>query len=181
MKRVYPLTIQSGMSQSDSYILMLGEAGTGVQIPIFIGGHEAQCILLAQEGVDTRRPLTHRLMCNLMDEYALTLQQVTIDRVSEGIFYATLHVSDGFNSRQLDSRTSDAIVLALLKGCPIMVDEQVIEETGVKSSELGIRSSELAEPTLETLEAELRRCEEKEDYERAAEIQRKIEEIKSKE
>ena len=62
-----------------------------------------------------------------------------------------------------------------------MVDEQVIEETGVKSSELGIRSSELAEPTLETLEAELRRCEEKEDYERAAEIQRKIEEIKSKE
>lgn len=178
MKRVYPLTIQSGMSQSDSYILMLGEAGTGVQIPIFIGGYEAQSILLAQEGVDTRRPLTHRLMSNLMDEYALTLQQVTIDRVSEGIFYATLHVSDGFNTKQLDSRTSDAIVLALLKGCPILVAEQVIEETGVKSSEVGVRSSKTSAQTLEALEAELRRCEEREDYERAAEIQRQIEKLK---
>lgn len=178
MKRVFPLTIQSGMSQSDSYILMLGEEGTGVQIPIFIGGHEAQSILLAQEGVDTRRPLTHRLMSNLMDEYALTLQQVTIDRVSEGIFYATLHVSDGFNTKQLDSRTSDAIVLALLKGCPIMVAEQVIEETGVKSSEFGVRSPESSAQTLEALEAELRRCEEREDYERAAEIQRQIEKLK---
>lgn len=178
MKRVYPLTIQSGMSQSDSYILMLGEAGTGVQIPIFIGGYEAQSILLAQEGVDTRRPLTHRLMSNLMDEYALTLQQVTIDRVSEGIFYATLHVSDGFNTKQLDSRTSDAIVLALLKGCPILVAEQVIEETGVKSSEVGGRSSKTSAQTLEALEAELRRCEEREDYERAAEIQRQIEKLK---
>lgn len=178
MKRVYPLTIQSGMSQSDSYILMLGEAGTGVQIPIFIGGYEAQSILLAQEGVDTRRPLTHRLMSNLMDEYALTLQQVTIDRVSEGIFYATLHVSDGFNTKQLDSRTSDAIVLALLKGCPILVAEQVIEETGVKSSEVGVRSSKTSAQALEALEAELRRCEEREDYERAAEIQRQIEKLK---
>ena len=178
MKRVFPLTIQSGMSQSDSYILMLGEAGTGVQIPIFIGGYEAQSILLAQEGVDTRRPLTHRLMSNLMDEYALTLQQVTIDRVSEGIFYATLHVSDGFNTKQLDSRTSDAIVLALLKGCPILVAEQVIEETGVKSSEVGGRRSKTSAQTLEALEAELRRCEEREDYERAAEIQRQIEKLK---
>ena len=175
MRRVFPLTIQSGLSQSDSYILMLGEEGTGVQIPIFIGAFEAQSILLAQEGVDTRRPLTHRLMGNLMEEYALTLQEVTIDRVSEGIFYATLHVSDGFNNKQLDSRTSDAIVLALLKGCPIMAAEQVIEEAGVK-----MEPAAVGKPTLETLEAELRRCEEREDYERAAEIQREIEEVRSK-
>lgn len=174
MKRVYPLTLQSGMSQSNSYILMLGEAGTGVQIPIFIGGHEAQVILLAQEGVETRRPLTHRLMTNLMEEYALTLQQVTIDRVNEGIFYATLHVSDGFNTKQFDSRASDAIVLALLQGCPIMVAEQVIEETGVTMAPTGANTK----PTREALEAELRRCEENEDYERAAEIQRELEKLK---
>lgn len=174
MKRMFPLSIQSGLSQSDSYILMLGEAGTGRQVPIFIGGHEAQGILLAQESVETRRPLTHRLMCSIMDEYALTLQQVTIDRVSEGIFYATLHVSDGFSTKQFDSRTSDAITLALLKGCPILVAEQVIEETGVKMD----ISADSAEQNLEALEVELLRCEEREEYERAAEIQKQIEILK---
>ena len=163
------------MSQSGSYILMLLEPESQRQIPIIIGAHEAQGILLAKETVRTRRPMTHELMAHLMEAYALTLTQVTIDRVLDGVFYATLHVSDGFNTKQLDSRTTDAITLALLTNAPILVDDNVLAETGVAAQQVTPSST----PTLEALEAELHRCEEAEDYERAAEIQEQIEKMKN--
>ena len=174
MKPVVPYTIQSGMSQSGSYILMLLEPTSERQIPIIIGAHEAQGILLAKETVRTRRPMTHELMVRMMEDYGLRLIMVTIDRVLDGVFYATLHISDGFNEKAIDSRTTDAITLALLTDAPIMVDDNVLEETGVAAE--GLPSPT---PTLEALEAELRRCEEAEDYEQAAEIQKRIEEMKS--
>lgn len=176
MKRVFPLTIQSGMSQSESYILMLCEPESGIQVPIFIGAHEAQGILLAKEEVKTRRPMTHELMMHVMEEYGLGLKEVSIDRMCEGIFYATLHMTDGFNSRDFDSRASDAITLALLADCPIMMAESVIEESGVRME--GVESEKWkveSENSIEELEEELKRCEENEEYERAAEIQKEIE------
>ena len=178
MKRVFPLTIQNGMSQSGSYILMLCEPESGIQVPIFIGAHEAQGILLAKEEVKTRRPMTHELMVKVMDEYGLTLKQVSIDRVSEGIFYATLHMTDGFNTRTVDSRSSDAITLALLSDCPILMDDNVIEETGVRMQNANQNPEN--PNSIEQLEEQLRRCEEFEEYERAAEIQQQIENLKNK-
>lgn len=179
MKQVFPLSIQSGMSQSDSYILMLCEPVSGMQIPIFIGAHEAQGILLAKESVKTRRPMTHELMAKMMDDYGLSIKEVTIDKVMEGIFYATLHTTDGFNEKQFDSRTSDAISLALLCDSPIFVADEVLEETGMKMANVegGMPNNE---HKLAELEEELRRCEEREEYERAAEIQKNIEELKGK-
>ena len=161
------------MSQSGSYILMLLEPDRQRQIPIIIGAHEAQGILLAKETVRTRRPMTHELMTHMMEAYGLELTQVTIDRVLDGVFYATLHITDGFNDKAIDSRTTDAITLALLTDAPILVDDNVLEETGVAADEHPSPT-----PTLKALEAELRRCEEAEDYERAAEIQKQIEEMR---
>lgn len=181
MKQVYPVTIQSGMSQSGSYLLMLHEPEGSRQIPIVIGRSEAQSILLAQnpeESSKIKRPMTHQLMVQMMNTYGLTVKMVTIDRVVEGVFYATLHVSDGFNEHQLDSRTTDAVTLALLTGAPIFADERVIEETGVKVENENTRTRN-EKPNVEELEEELRRCEENEDYERAAEIQKQIEELRA--
>ena len=107
MKEVFPLSIQSGMSQSGSYILMLCEPVSGLQVPIFIGSYEAQGILLAKESVQTRRPMTHELMVHVINDYGLSIKKVTIDSVMDGIFYATLHMTDGFNEKRFDSRTSD--------------------------------------------------------------------------
>lgn len=183
MKQVIPLTIQNGFSESGSYILMLTEVDGDRSIPIFTGVHEAQSIMLAASGEPIRRPMTHQLMTTMMNEYGLTLREVTIDRVNEGIFYATLHVSDGFNERTIDSRPTDAVTLALLTGCKIMVDEKVIDEAGVMS-EHGVQWSAApddGQESIEKLEAELRRCEETEDYERAAEIQARIDKLKSEE
>ena len=180
MKQVIPMTLQNGFSESGSYILMLTEVDGDRSIPIFTGTHEAQGIMLAASGEQTRRPMTHQLIASVMNEYGLTLREVTVDRVEDGIFYATLHVGDGFNERTFDSRPTDAVTLALLSGAKIMVDERVIEETGIKSEHVTVQVPPAAN-TLEHLAAELRRCEETEDYERAAEIQRQIEEMKSKE
>ena len=172
------MTMQNGLSESGSYILMLTEVDGDRSIPIFTGAHEAQNIMLAASSEQTRRPMTHQLMAAMMNEYGLTLREVTIDRVEEGIFYATLHVSDGFNEKRFDSRPTDAVTLALMAGCKIMVDEKVIEETGIKSDHVPATMPP-TESTLEQLEAELRRCEQTEDYERAAEIQARIEKLKN--
>ena len=177
MKQVYPVTIQSGAAQTGNYILTLHEPEGGIQVPVIIGHNEAQCILLAknpEESGRLRRPMTHQMLMNIMEQYGLTLIQVTIDRVLEGVFYATLHISDGFNERAIDSRTTDAITLALLSDAPIYMDERVLAETGVTT-----RKPQASEqPTLEELEEELHRCEEAEDYERAAEIQTLIDKLK---
>ena len=154
---------------------MLCEPESGVEVPIFIGAQEAQGILLAKEGVRTRRPMTHELMMKVMGEYGLSVERVSIDRVSEGIFYATLHVTDGFNSRDFDCRPTDAITLALMADCPIMMDERVIEECRMENVEYKMKNEELS---VEKLEEELKRCEENEEYERAAEIQKRIEKVK---
>ena len=178
MKKVYPVTIQSGMSQTGSYVLMLHEPEEGRQIPIVIGQSEAQSILLAQnpkESEKIKRPTTHKLMVEVMNTYGLTLKKVTIDRVVEGVFYATLHISDGFNERMLDSRTSDAVTLALLTGAPVYADEQVIEDCGVRSQKR--TTDESPESELRRLEEELHRCEAEENYERAAEIQARIDRL----
>lgn len=181
MKEVYPLTLQSGMSQSESYILMLCEPNSNCQIPIFIGAHEAQGILLAKETVKTRRPMTHELMVQIMNNYGLFLREVTIDKVMDGIFYSTLYMSDGFNEKKIDSRTTDAITLALLCDCPIKVADDVLEETGVKmENPTFTHTNTNPQEIIENLEKELQACEESEDYERAAEIQKKIEQLKEK-
>ena len=181
MKQVIPVRIESGMSQSGSCILMLQETTGERQVPVVIGRSEAQNLLLALDPAASgkiRRPMTHQLMLNIMDTYGLSLRQVTIDRVLEGVFFATLHLTDGFNDKQLDSRTTDAVTLALLCYAPILMDEGVLEEAGVRME--GARRSDDTPPSLEELEEELRRCEDSEDYERAAEIQQRIDQMKAR-
>ena len=115
MKQVYPISIEGGPSRTGSYILMLEEPLSGRQIPIVIGEHEAHGILIAKGMVPTGRPMTHRLMSDLMASYGISLVSASIDRVADGIFYATIHTTDGFNNKDIDSRTTDAVTIALLR------------------------------------------------------------------
>lgn len=184
--QVYPLQITQSMSMNDSYIMIVDAPEMGKHVPVLIGEYEAQAIVMAIEQQTARRPLTHNLICDLMEQYMLTLKEVSIDRFDEGVFYSTLHVSDGFNEKKIDSRTTDAIVLAILQHCNIMMDTKVLEET---SMEPGALVDNLPEngmgletyPSLAELEEKLRQCEEDEDYEQAAEIMKQIEQLRSKE
>lgn len=176
MKQVYPISIEGGPSRTGSYILMLEEPLSGRRIPIVIGEHEAHGILIAKGMVPTGRPMTHRLMANLMANYGISLVSATIDRVADGIFYATLHTTDGFNPKDIDSRTTDAVTLALLCNAPLFVADSVLDECGTAATP----AQKMPEvPTIESLERELQRCEETEDYERAAEIQEQINKMRN--
>lgn len=182
--QVYPLQISQTMSMSDAYVLVLDAPDTGKQVPVIIGEPEAQAIVMAIEQRQARRPLTHQLINNIMEQYMLILKQVTIDRFDEGIFYSTLYISDGFTEKRIDSRTSDAIVLALMQGCPIMMGQNVLDETsmepGALEDNLPRNKAQLPNPdeTLDQLETLLRQCEENEDYEQAAEIMKRINRMK---
>lgn len=182
--RVYPFQISQTMSMSDAYVLVLDAPETGKQVPVIIGEAEAQAIVMAIEQRQARRPLTHTLLNNIMEEYLLELKQVTIDRFDEGIFYSTLHISDGFNEKCIDSRTSDAVVLALLQGSPITIAQSVLDETsmepGALEDNLPQNKAHLPQPdeTLEQLYQQLHQCEEDENYEQAAEIMKKINRLK---
>ena len=183
--QVYPLQLSQSMSMSGAYVLVLDAPENGKQVPIIIGEAEAQAIVMAIEQKQARRPLTHNLLNNILEEYLLVLKQVTIDRFEEGIFYSTLYISDGFSEKRIDSRTSDAIVLALLQHCNIMIENRVLEETSMEPGALennlpqNRSKSQSDTLTLEQLEELLHECEEKEDYEQAAEIMEKINRMKN--
>lgn len=180
MQRIFPLEILQGFSSTDSFILMMSEPSNDRRVPILIGDSEAKAIILAKEQISTQRPMTHSLMFSMMQECDLTLDEVRIDRFEEGIFYAKLLVSDGINQHIIDSRPSDAIVLAILSQCPIYMEESVLKETGITTNiDEPAPVQQTQEPTLEELEELLRRYEEAEEYEKAAEIQKKIEELKN--
>lgn len=166
---------------SDSFILVLNAPQVKKQVPVLIGESEAQAIVLAIEQQQLQRPLTHTLICNIMDEYMLNLKQVSIDRFEEGVFYATLLMTDGFNEKKIDARTSDAVVLALLKQCPIYMDMNVLQETSMDPGALdeNIEPNEQADKAelIQQLEEQLRQCEADEDYEQAAEIMKRLEKL----
>lgn len=174
-----------------SYILILSAAEPQKnecqpgprEVPILIGENEAQAIVMAVEGQRAKRPLTHNLLEGIMEEFMLKLNQVTIDRFEEGIFYSTLHISDGFTEKHIDSRTSDAVVLAMLQQADIMMNASVFEETCMEPGALvnnlpGAQKTKAPTQSIEALEALLRECEENEDYERAQEIMDQIKALK---
>lgn len=175
-KKVYPTEVIQGYTQTAMFILMLYEPLGNKKVPVMIGQHEAEMIMIEQEQVDIKRPMTHQLLISILDEFALSLKSVRIDRFEEGIFYATLFVSDGFNTHTIDARASDAVVLALRQSVDIEMASSVIDDTGFtpEDEDLDIYGDINDDDSLEALEEELRLCEENEEYERAAEIMEKI-------
>lgn len=100
-------------------------------LPIFIGQPEATAIAFALDGVVTPRPMTHDLMKDLLDELGATVERIVITELSEGTFFAEIHVSVGGVSHRVSSRPSDAIALALRVRCPIFAEEAVLSEAGL--------------------------------------------------
>ena len=178
-REVYPVEVLQGFTETSMFVLMLYDPIGNRKVPVMIGEHEAEMIIMEQEGQQSRRPMTYQLIVSVLDAFALTLEMVHIDRFEEGIFYATLFVSDGFNTKKIDARASDAVVLALRLRVNILMNEQVLHDTGFtpQNDEINIDQTLHATESLEELQAQLQQCEENEDYEQAAEIMKKIKKI----
>jgi uncharacterized protein len=186
------LGLSYSQTQTGAYALVLSEADGNRRIPIIIGAVEAQAIAIQLEGLKPPRPLTHDLFLNVALAFDIEIAEVFIHRLEEGIFYAELVCEQNSNRIRVDSRTSDAIALALRFECPIFTTEEIIEKAGIimefndadetsdESGDTDIvkkssgKHSDYSEYSPEELNELLEAAVANEDYEKASEIRDEI-------
>lgn len=125
------VALSHSITQTHSYAVVLGEVNGLRRLPIVIGGFEAQAIAVALEKMQPSRPLTHDLMKNFMNAFNIELHEVIISNLQEGIFYSKLICSNNEDTIEIDSRTSDALALAVRFGCPIYTYENILNSAGI--------------------------------------------------
>lgn len=125
------LGISYSQSQAGAYALILGESNGKRRLPIIIGGFEAQSIAIELEKMKPSRPLTHDLFKNFATTYGIDVTEVVIYKFVEGIFFAKLVCFDGIKEIDIDSRTSDAVAIAVRFNCPIYTYESIIVSAGI--------------------------------------------------
>lgn len=184
------VALSHSITQSHSYAVVLGEVNGLRRLPIVIGGFEAQAIAVALERMQPSRPLTHDLMKNFMNAFQVELHEIIINDLQEGIFYSKLVCSSDHDTVEIDSRTSDALALAVRFGCPIYTYENILESAGilmedaegkkkekqevVVEDEASMGKEDLKTMTLEELNQLLNEVLESEDYIRAIAIRDEI-------
>jgi len=125
------VALSHSITQTHSYAVVLGEINGLRRLPIVIGGFEAQAIAVALEKMHPSRPLTHDLMKNFMSAFTIDLQEIIICDLQEGIFYSKLVCVSEHDTVEIDSRTSDALALAVRFGCPIYTYEHILDSAGI--------------------------------------------------
>ncbi|HPA86538.1 MAG TPA: bifunctional nuclease family protein [Bacteroidales bacterium] len=133
MKRVKlkVLGISYSQTQSGAYALILVEENGERRVPIIIGGFEAQAIVIKLENLEPPRPLTHDLFRSFAAEFNISIIEVMIYKLEEGVFYSRLLCNNGEKELSIDSRTSDAVALALRFGCPIYIASEILDKAGI--------------------------------------------------
>ncbi|MCU0455905.1 MAG: bifunctional nuclease family protein [Bacteroidales bacterium] len=136
MKRVKlkVMGMSYSQTQSGAYALLLIEENGTRRIPIIIGGFEAQAIVIKLENLEPPRPLTHDLFKNFADQFRIAVTEVMIYKLEDGVFFSRLICNDGKNEHAIDSRTSDAVAIALRFGCPIYISEEILEKAQLTNS-----------------------------------------------
>lgn len=125
------VALSHSITQTHSYAVVLGEVNGLRRLPIVIGGFEAQAIAVALEKMQPSRPLTHDLMKNFLTAFSIELHEIIICDLQEGIFYSKLVCSSPNDTIEIDSRTSDALALAVRFGCPIYTYENILDSAGI--------------------------------------------------
>lgn len=125
------MAISRSVTQSNNYAVVLGEVNGARRLPVIIGSFEAQAIAVAIEGMEGPRPMTHDLFKNTLLTMQADLQEVIINNLQEGIFFARLVLVQNGEIIEIDSRTSDALALAMRFECPIYTYEFILETAGV--------------------------------------------------
>ncbi len=179
------VALSHSITQTHSYAVVLGEVNGLRRLPIVIGGFEAQAIAVALERMQPSRPLTHDLMKNFMLAFNIELHEIIINDLQEGIFYSKLVCSTDHDTVEIDSRTSDAVALAVRFGCPIYTYDNILDSAGILMEEddkkkkvvvshTDAASDDLKKLSIAELENLLTEVLEQEDYIKAASIRDEI-------
>lgn len=187
------MALSHSVTQSHNYAIVLGERRGQRRLPIVIGSFEAQAIAVAMERMTPNRPLTHDLFKNTLDTFHVELKEVVINNLLDGIFYARLVCLFNGETFEIDSRTSDAIAMAVRFECPIYTYDFILEAAGMvlEDQEEGsgaqgiqniaaggtgaeINMETLERYTVDDLQTKLTEVLDAEDYETAARIRDEI-------
>ncbi|MEN9442615.1 MAG: hypothetical protein RLZ33_2692 [Bacteroidota bacterium] len=176
-------------TQSGAYALVLAESGGKRQLPIIIGGFEAQAIAIELEKMTPTRPLTHDLFKNFAQSFAINVTEIVIYNLVEGIFYSKLICERDGQVTEIDARTSDAIAIGVRFNCPIYTFESILSSAGILMDETQEKDDDdfnieeelekasegsLGSYTVDELEVQLNEAIENEDYELASRIRDEI-------
>jgi bifunctional DNase/RNase len=181
------VAISHAITRNHSYAVVLGEKKGYRRLPIVIGGAEAQAIAVAMEDMAPTRPLTHDLMKSIFETFDVELKEVIINNLLDGVFYSKLICFREGEVVEIDSRTSDALALAVRFECPIYTFEFILDSAGIvleeshRASETGIIEDGVVHPEQDSnedlggysvveLDKLLLEALEQEDYERAAKL-----------
>jgi bifunctional DNase/RNase len=181
------LGLSYSQTQVGAYALILSVENSEERIPIIIGGFEAQAIAIQLEGLKPPRPLTHDLFIKFAEIVGYSISEVFIHSLDEGIFYSKIFIKNNNtgDSFEIDSRTSDAVALALRFNAPIYTTPQIVQKAGIliniteedkdsinpkESKTSTFKRSSLEDLSVEELEALLNEAIEKEEYEKASKI-----------
>ena len=139
---LYVLGLSYSQLQSGAYALVLAEENGPRRIPVVIGASEAQSIAIALEGIRTPRPLTHELFVSFAHAFGVKLKEVFIYRFEDGVFSSEITFSDGDRTVVIDSRTSDAIAIAMRTQTPIYTTEEIMQTAGFVIADEEIRAED---------------------------------------
>lgn len=189
------LGLSYSQTQAGAYALILSVNQSDERIPIIIGGFEAQSIAIQLENLKPPRPLTHDLFKTVASDFGISLKEVFIYRLEEGIFYSRLYFEKDGATKAVDSRTSDAVALALRFGCPIYTTTEIVSKAGIvlkitddnrEDDDTSIlKTSPSSSPsgyrnyTVEELESLMDEAIRNEDYEKASLIRDEIQKKKN--
>lgn len=173
--------------QAGAYALILAQVGGPYRIPVVIGAAEAQSIALKMESITPPRPMTHDIFVSFAHAFGVKLEEVFIYKFEDGIFSSEMTFSDGERTVTIDSRTSDAIAIAMRTGAPLFTTPEILDETGFEmeikeegdgdhepdseeDSMTANREPRLENYAIEELEKTLQKLIEREEYEEAARV-----------
>lgn len=172
-------------TQSGAYALVLSEKKGARRLPIIIGGFEAQSIAIELENMKPSRPLTHDLFKSFAESFQVTIKEVVIYNLIEGVFYSKIVCDQNGTEVEIDARTSDAIAIGIRCACPVYTFEHILSSAGIQLEDeieeepasgeeeevvIEQEGNELSSLTTEELNNLLQEAIDHEDYERASEI-----------
>ena len=166
--------------RTDQPILLLEEVGGKRILPIWINDMAASAIAMEMNHVSTPRPMTHDLIISVIKHINVTITRIEITDLKDGTYFARLVLNRGGEDISIDSRPSDCIALAVRLKCPIYIDESVVNEAGVSVHISGAASDDQktkVEDKITNLQEKLKVAVDEENYEEAAIIRDKIEEL----
>ena len=192
-RQVKILGLSYSQSQVGSYVLVLSEMKGKVKLPIIIKPQEAQRIALDLEGIKSSKPLTHDLFLSMTDSFGIDIQEVFIYSLAEGIFYTKIICTNGLEDVEIESSVGDAVILANIYDCPIFASSDVLNAAGVLINDDGtaladedmdnedeVETETERVTSIENLEKMLEHAVANEEYEIAAKVRDRIEQMKAK-